>query len=144
MAFRTDRLTTTATTTTTATATTTISTTTKNTWKLCRFNPKTTASRFTQEISLIYSTIVFRKYSVGVRFNNWITVPLTLQDPHAHSLLPIRPYHTLLLMEGATHDLPVESLPALKRLMDAAKPTKSFRELQLETGINLSFCGEKF
>lgn len=75
---------------------------------------------------------------MGIRFNNWVTVPLSLQDPNAHSLFPLRPYHTLLLLDNSAQDSPIDRLPALKRLMDAAKPTKTFRELQTETGLLLS------
>lgn len=52
----------------------------------------------------------------------------------------VRPYHAMVLTESkeAVHKaLPVDAAPQLRTLIDAATPTKSFSQLQFETGIEL-------
>lgn len=66
------------------------------------------------------------------------------RDPSDHPEGPIKPYQTLLLMPFDPHTtqwadiLPPDSTDALRNLIQIAKPTKSFRELQVETDIPLS------
>jgi hypothetical protein len=53
-----------------------------------------------------------------------------------HTRLPIRPYHTLLLLEDAgelTRALPVDASPQLRALIALADPVKGFDDLQVAT-----------
>jgi hypothetical protein len=54
---------------------------------------------------------------------------------------PVRPYQTLLLLPPSSPRngvLPLDSSGVVQRLIEMAKPTKNFGELQLETEIPLS------
>jgi hypothetical protein len=53
---------------------------------------------------------------------------------------PIRPYHTILLLDQqkTLDSLPPDCSPTLRRVIERASPTKSFRELQYELGIPLA------
>ena len=73
---------------------------------------------------------------------SWIAVMCSLQDPDDFPNYPIRPYQTLLMLSDAAikswEMLPPDSSPAIRKLIELAKPTKSFRELQVETDIPLA------
>lgn len=64
-------------------------------------------------------------------------------DPENHPSWPIRPYQSLLLLPTAKNVnwvslLPSDASNSLKKFIELAKPTKSFRELQVETDIPLA------
>lgn len=52
---------------------------------------------------------------------------------------PLRPYHTILILNQSKifDALPVYASPSLRRVMESAVPTKSFREMQLDLGLPL-------
>lgn len=57
----------------------------------------------------------------------------------ARELRPLRPYHTILILDQqkVESQLPPDCSPALRKVVEKAVPTKSFREMQLELGIPL-------
>lgn len=59
---------------------------------------------------------------------------------HVEGMRPLRPYHTLLLLDQSKtlEMLPADASPSLRRVVERAVPTKSFRELQLDLGIPLA------
>lgn len=64
-----------------------------------------------------------------------------MREKDNHPQWPIRPYQTILLLppEGGWNSiLPQDSSPTLKKFIHFAKPTKSFRELAVETDISIS------
>lgn len=76
--------------------------------------------------------------------NNGVSMALRLiNDQISHlavqDMRPLRPYHTILILNLKQMDgiLPLDASPSLRRLIDMAAPTKSFREMQLELGIPL-------
>eukprot|EP01119_Soliformovum_irregulare_P012227 TRINITY_DN3164_c0_g2_i2.p1 TRINITY_DN3164_c0_g2~~TRINITY_DN3164_c0_g2_i2.p1 ORF type:complete len:528 (+),score=130.53 TRINITY_DN3164_c0_g2_i2:106-1689(+) len=77
---------------------------------------------------------------VNVRFNNWTTVIATIKDEDVMPDWPIRPYQTLLMLpkDKWSSGLPSDASPSLQKVMDMAKPTRSFRELQSETDTPLA------
>jgi hypothetical protein len=78
--------------------------------------------------------------NIHLRINDWINISLSTKDAEDQPLIPIRPYQTLLILDSIDllRTLPKDASPTLKRLVEIAKPTKSFRELQNETGIPLA------
>lgn len=76
--------------------------------------------------------------AASLAVNQWVRLSLTLFDPSMHPSGPIRPYHTLLLLEDEAKVLsvlPRDCAPPLRRLVRAASPVRSFQELQAELGV---------
>eukprot|EP01118_Nematostelium_gracile_P001379 TRINITY_DN11411_c0_g1_i2.p1 TRINITY_DN11411_c0_g1~~TRINITY_DN11411_c0_g1_i2.p1 ORF type:complete len:472 (-),score=71.77 TRINITY_DN11411_c0_g1_i2:3-1418(-) len=84
------------------------------------------------------------KGMINIHLNSWITIICSLRDLKAHPTWPIRPYQTLLLLPleppSTSWDqiFPPDSSPSVRRFIETVKPTKSFRELQVETDIPLA------
>eukprot|EP01130_Rhizamoeba_saxonica_P014917 TRINITY_DN6593_c0_g1_i1.p1 TRINITY_DN6593_c0_g1~~TRINITY_DN6593_c0_g1_i1.p1 ORF type:complete len:523 (-),score=87.05 TRINITY_DN6593_c0_g1_i1:22-1503(-) len=98
------------------------------------------ASSLAVLIEEIFYGIRERGY-VNSLINNWLYLSLTVKNPTCHPNIPIRPYQTLLLFgeDGEVkRNLPINASPALRKLIDVAKPTKSFMTLQNETGLSLT------
>jgi hypothetical protein len=125
-----------------------------------------TESQLASELRHMYHSI--RDFGVAsLQFNNWINVFVSLRRVAIDVGVqhPLRPYQTLLLLDqrlaaggadagdagtgggsgtggsGAKRaplPLPPDVSPRLEALLDACRPTKSFRALQLETQIPLS------
>ncbi|KAF2077655.1 hypothetical protein CYY_001042 [Polysphondylium violaceum] len=96
-------------------------------------------SKLAREIKEIYHGIKDRG-SVSLRVNGWIGLHLNVSNPDSYPIYPLRPYHALLIFTGEDSiQLPsYDTSPALIKLLEAAKPTKSFRDLQLETDLTLA------
>lgn len=111
-----------------------------------------TESQLASELRHMYHSI--RDYGIAsLRFNNWINVFVSLRQVNVDFSVqrPLRPYQTLLLLDSRIADvsdgggkqraslpLPPDVSPRLAALLEACRPTKSFRALQLETQIPLS------
>jgi hypothetical protein len=113
-----------------------------------------TESHLASELRHMYHSI--RDYGIAsLRFNNWINVFVSLRQVSVDFSVqrPMRPYQTLLLLDSRIADvsdangggkqraslpLPPDVSPRLAALLEACRPTKSFRALQLETQIPLS------
>ncbi|PRP77984.1 UPF0171 family protein [Planoprotostelium fungivorum] len=100
-------------------------------------------SHLAREMREIYH-MIREQGNLNIRFNGWVTVICSLDDPSEHSEFPIRPYHTLLLLTSTSKQrwsniLPPDSSPLLRKLIESAKPTKSFRELQIELDIPFAY-----
>eukprot|EP01133_Synstelium_polycarpum_P010789 gene10789-12572_t len=78
--------------------------------------------------------------AVNIRVNGWINLHLNVNHPDNYSEYPLRPYHALLPFTGDDSvQLPsADTSPAIARLLEVAKPNKSFRDLQLETDLPLA------
>ncbi|EGC37140.1 hypothetical protein DICPUDRAFT_30795 [Dictyostelium purpureum] len=96
-------------------------------------------SRLACEIRDIYHGLN-EKEIVNLRINGWINLHLNLNNPDIYPLYPIRPYHALLAFSNDDSiKLPTyDTTPSLQKLLEVAKPTKNFRDLQLETDIPLT------
>jgi len=98
-----------------------------------------TASKLAREIKEIYHGIKDRG-CVSLRVNGWIGLHLNVSNPDSYPIYPLRPYHALLIFTSEDSiQLPTyDTSPALIKLLEAAKPTKSFRDLQLDTDLTLA------
>lgn len=72
--------------------------------------------------------------SMALRLINDSISQLMVRD-----MRPLRPYHTLLILNQSKifDSLPLYASPSLRRVMESAVPTKSFREMQLDLGLPL-------
>ncbi|EFA86403.1 UPF0171 family protein [Heterostelium album PN500] len=96
-------------------------------------------SQLGMEIKKIYDALNSDR-PASLRINNWINLHLNINNPDYYSDYPMRPYHALLInLDHSTLPANTDTSPALQRLLDVAKPTKSFRDLQLETDLPLSY-----
>lgn len=72
--------------------------------------------------------------SMALRLINDSISQLMVRD-----MRPLRPYHTLLILNQSKifEALPLDASPSLRRVVECAVPTKSFREMQLDLGLPL-------
>lgn len=85
---------------------------------------------------------VFRRLrlcgTAQICFNGWTSMSVSIWDPALPQHLPLRPYHTILLTDHELQDLAQGFCsPAMSLFLSKARPSKSFRDLQRETGIPL-------
>ncbi|EGG22631.1 UPF0171 family protein [Cavenderia fasciculata] len=99
------------------------------------------ASRLAREIKDIYHGLKEDRV-VSMRINGWVNLNLNIINPDYYPEYPIRPYHALLPFAATDDDSipipPSDISPALLRLLEVAKPTKNFRDLQMETDLPLA------
>ena len=72
--------------------------------------------------------------------NRWMPLSIALRDPNTYPSTPIRPYHTLLLLEDESSvlsSLPSDASPQLALLVEKCNAMKSFQNLHDESGISL-------
>ncbi|KYQ90548.1 UPF0171 family protein [Tieghemostelium lacteum] len=96
-------------------------------------------SSLAREIRDIFNGLT-EKGVINVRINKWINIHSSLNNPDHYPLYPVRTYHALLPFTGNDSiPLPMyDSSPSLMKLLEVARPVKSFRDLQLETDIPLA------
>ena len=73
--------------------------------------------------------------------NRWMPLSIVLRDPSAYPSTPIRPYHTLLLLEDESSvlsTLPTDASPQVALLVEKCNAMKSFQNLHDESGISLA------
>ena len=73
--------------------------------------------------------------------NRWMPLSIALRDPSAYPSTPIRPYHTLLLLEDESSvlsTLPTDASPQVALLVEKCNAMKSFQNLHDESGISLA------
>jgi nitrogen permease regulator 3-like protein len=73
--------------------------------------------------------------------NRWMPLSIALRDPSMYPSTPIRPYHTLLLLEDESSvlsSLPSDASPQLALLLEKCNAMKSFQNLHDESGISLT------
>ena len=78
---------------------------------------------------------------VGLRVNDWVEISVLLPRPTPHFTVPLRVYHTILLLDdpkAIMRSLPADSSPLLLALVQCANPYRSFQELQKEVGCSLA------
>jgi nitrogen permease regulator 3 len=78
--------------------------------------------------------------SAHMVMNGYVDLHFSLADPAVHPDFPIRPYHTLLLIQSPPRimdELPPDASPALRRLIANASPLKSFQELESMVGVSI-------
>ncbi|GAM17101.1 hypothetical protein SAMD00019534_002760, partial [Acytostelium subglobosum LB1] len=96
------------------------------------------SSKLGPEIKLLFDSLNGNNAPSSIRINGWINLHLNINNVDYYSDYPMRPYHALLIYSDSLPVPPGDSSPALQRLLEVTKPTKSFRDLQLETDLPLS------
>jgi len=102
-------------------------------------------SRLALELSSMFKQLKLAQVA-SLRINNWCSVSLNLvveQDLDLETALPLRPYHSLLVLDpslGPRHALPppVDASPIVTTFLAAMRPTKSFEDVALELNLPLS------
>eukprot|EP00727_Mastigamoeba_balamuthi_P000704 m51a1_g10630 hypothetical protein (529) ;mRNA; f:54203-56396 len=77
-----------------------------------------------------------------VCFNGWTSLSISLWDPAMRINASLRPYHALFLVDHELSDLSFRCSPAMACLLTHAKPSKTLKELEVETGIPLKHIYE--
>jgi hypothetical protein len=93
---------------------------------------------------------LFRKLALGLNqegevellLNEWIKLSFSLEDPTLHPQQPLRPYHTLLLLDNKRQELlqslPADCSPTLRQLVNRTNPYESFSDTAVHLGVPLS------
>ena len=113
-------------------------------------------SQLAQHLSQIYNSLC-QHGEVHLYLNNWIEINFCLQhrlyyvevghkvltmepDSILKCLKYLRPYHGILLLQDENtllESLPLDSTPALSRLIQVANPLRSLQTLALEADLSL-------
>lgn len=112
-------------------------------------------SQLARDLRRIYEDLQISG-KIHLRINRWILISCCLPQKIYHLLNPglviepsdihacmeaLRPYHAMLLLDGKENiinNLPLDSSPALKRLINLANPLKSLQTLAADADLTLS------